>query len=161
MQQKGASITIIMKPAVICHTPAIRHIGEIVMQFHAPKNIDAEICHSLLSWCKLFVGDTWGCENCSSFAEILHPPGDAVSGLWVGSPGPGEECAPHLVHGFARSLGLFGHPQLTGKMYLLHTTVQAQCLILVHNHVKNELWVQFSRVLGVDPTLDVNPLSCH
>ena len=42
MQQKGASITIMMKPAVICHTPAIRHIGEIVMQFHAPKNIDAE-----------------------------------------------------------------------------------------------------------------------
>ena len=85
---------------------------------------------------KLFVRDTWGCKDCSSFAEIFHPPGDAISGLWVGSPGPGEECAPHLVHGFARSLVMFGHPQLTGTMYLLHTlllyttAVQAQCLIL-------------------------------
>ena len=43
MQQNGASMTIMMKPAMICHTPAIRHIGEIVMQFQAPKNIEAEI----------------------------------------------------------------------------------------------------------------------
>ena len=41
MQQKGASMTIMMKPEAINQTPAIRHIGLIVMQAQAPKNIAA------------------------------------------------------------------------------------------------------------------------
>merc|ERR1719357_682133 len=68
MQQKGASVTIMRKPAQICQMPATIQRGKMVRQHHAPKNIAARPAQIPAAFPRYFI------HHGTPSAELSSPP---------------------------------------------------------------------------------------